>query len=48
MTMDALKDQNRQLRRRLRETKDALRDAEDTIEWIGKQLKAPAAITQEG
>lgn len=48
MTIEVLKDQNRQLRRRLRETKDALRDAEDTIEWIGKQLKAPAVGTQEG
>lgn len=48
MTVEVLKEQNRRLRRRLRETKDALRDAEDTIEWIGKQLKAPAAGTQEG
>jgi hypothetical protein len=48
MTVDRFKEQNRRLRRRLRETKDALRDAEDTIEWIGKQVKAPAAATQEG
>jgi hypothetical protein len=49
MTMEVLKEQNRQLRRRLRDTKDALRNAEDTIEWIGNQLEGRAAATkQEG
>lgn len=49
MTIEVLKEQNRQLRRRLRDTKDALQDAEDTIEWIGEQLTARAAgIKREG
>lgn len=45
MTIEVLKEENRRLRRRLRDTKDALKDAEDTIEWI-VQLKTRAAGTQ--
>lgn len=47
MTVEALQEENRRLRRRLRDTKDVLRDAEDTIEWIGEQLKARAAGTTQ-
>lgn len=48
MTVDALKEENRRLRRQLRDTKDALRDAEDSLTWVAEQLKARAAHTQEG
>jgi prefoldin subunit 5 len=49
MTVELLKEQNRRLRRWLRDTKHALQEAEDTIEWIGKQLNArTAGTTQEG
>jgi hypothetical protein len=50
MTMDRLKEENRRLRRRMRETKDALQDAEDTIEWIVKQFtgRRLSGARQEG
>ena len=49
MTVELLKEQNRKLRRQLRDTKDALKDAEDSLDWVGEQLKARAAGTmQEG
>ena len=49
MTMEVLKEQNRQLRRRLRDTKEALKDAEDSLDWVCEQVKARAAgVKQEG
>jgi len=54
MTIEKLKEENRRLRRRLRNTKDLLRDAEDTTEWVmelltGRRLAALRALTrQEG
>lgn len=52
MTVDRLKQENRRLRRRLRETKDALRDAEDTTAWMvdvltGRRPAELAALRQE-
>lgn len=52
MTVDRLKEENRRLRRRLRETKDALRDAEDTTAWVvdlvtGRRPSELAALRQE-
>lgn len=47
MTMARLEEENRRLRRLLRNTQDALRDAQDTLTWVGEQLKARTA-GQEG
>lgn len=43
MTMKRLEHENRRLRRLLRETKNSLRDAEDTLDWVGAQLQARTA-----
>ena len=43
MTMKRLEHENRRLRRLLRNTQDALRDAEETLHWVGAQLKARVA-----
>ena len=53
MTVDRLKEENRRLRRRLRDTKDALQDAEDTLAWVvdlatGRRPAELAALRQEG
>lgn len=44
MTVQLLKEENRRLRRRLRETTVALRDAEDTLDWVTEQLKGRVVV----
>lgn len=46
MTIEALKEQNRRLRHQLRDTKNALRDAEDSLAWVAEQLNTRAASTK--
>lgn len=54
MTMDRLKQENRRFRRRLRKTKDALRDAEGTTAWVidvltsRRPAELAALLCQEG
>lgn len=47
MTVEGLKKRNQLLRRQLRDTRGALRDAEDTIKWVGKELKRTAGTKRK-